>query len=86
MTLHAEPLDEDADLIVCSVKLAENVKEKKAIIKRYLNSGPLKLKNPVDGTKETVILYRRRIYSLQQQGNSPPIAACELRFRRSDTS
>ena len=86
ITLHAEALDEDADLIVCSIKLTGNAKEQKAIIDGHLNAGPMKLKNPFTGTKETVVLYRRRLYSLQQRGNAAPIAACELRFRRSDTS
>jgi hypothetical protein len=86
VTLHAEALDEDADLIVCSIKLTGNAKEQTAIIDGHLNAGPMKLKNPFTGTKETVVLYRRRLYSLQQQGNSPPIAACELRFRRSDVA
>ena len=86
VSLHAEALDEDADLIVCSVKLTGNAKEQKAIIDGHLNAGPMKLTNPFTGVKETVVLYRRRLYSLQQRGNAPPIAACELRFRRSDTS
>jgi len=86
VTLHAEALDEDADLIVCSIKLTGNAKEQTAIIDGHLNAGPMKLKNPFTGTKETVVLYRRRLYSLRQQGNSPPIAACELRFRRSDVA
>lgn len=86
IVLHAEPLEEDADVIVCSVKLEKHPKEDKAIIDRHLNAGTLKLKNALTGVKETVHLFSRRIYQLQQADNEPPIAACELRFRHSDTS
>jgi len=86
ITLHAEALEEDADLIVCSVQLGENAKEQKAIIDRHLNAGVLKATNALSGARETVVLYRRRYHTLEQRGNEPPISACELRFRRSDTS
>ena len=84
ITLHAEPLMEDADVIVCSIDLSENAKEKIEIIESKLNSAPIKLIDALTGKKHTVVLYRRRVYQVRQAGTDPPKAACELRFRRSD--
>lgn len=84
ITLHAEPLTEDADLIVCSVDLSENAKEKMEIIEAKLNSAPIKLIDALTAKKHTVVLYGRRVYQVRQQGTEAPKAACELRFRRSD--
>jgi len=86
VTLHAEALEEDADKIVCTVKLDKDTKQKTEIIDRHLNTAALKLKNPITGKKVHVVLYRRRYYYAKQRGDDPAIAACELRFRRSDTS
>jgi len=86
VTLHAEPLEEDADKIVCTVKLDKDTKQKTEIIERQLNRAAVKLKNPITGKKVHVVLYRRRYYYAKQRGDDPAIAACELRFRRSDTS